>query len=327
MPGGQSTSCKSTNKDKPKPVNTVQTLLSAKVDKEKDKDKPKASKTAKRTHSDVSNDSNNSMDLSNLMNFQKDIDEIKTSLEGVTRKKDLDEATKDLIRTSDLEHLVSTIVHNLLEEFKKSVNKKIEEKVNIVKNEMQEKIDAMSIENEDLKRKLEKVETTTSTIRKDLNYTCWLAKQSVMSANYNEQYSRKNNVKVFNFPKKQNENLRTEFISKVNKDLNVKLEERDVVAIHRLPSTKPGPQPVIVRLFNSDVKRNVMKVKKNLKDGVRFVDDVTKRNLELMSNLRNSYDFESVWYFNCGIYGRTAEGLQLKFGLYDDIGVRLKKGK
>jgi len=177
------------------------------------------------------------MDLSNLMNFQKDIDEIKTSLEGVTRKKDLDDAIKDLIRTSDLENLVSTIVHNLLEEFKTSVNKRIEEKVNIVKNEMQEKIDAMSIENEDLKRKLEKVKTTTSTIRKDLNYTCWLAKQSVMSANYNEQYSRKNNVKGFNFPKKQNENLRTECINKAKKDINIKLEERDVVAIHCLPST------------------------------------------------------------------------------------------
>ena len=109
----------------------------------------------------------------------------------------------------------------------------------------------------------------------------------------------------------------------MKKDLNVKLEERDVVAIHCLPSTKPGPQPVIVRLFNSDVKRNVMKVKKNLNDGVRFVDDVTKRNLELMSNLRNSYNFESVWYFNCGIYGRTEDGLQLKFGLYDDTGLRL----
>jgi hypothetical protein len=82
---------------------------------------------------------------------------------------------------------------------------------------------------------------------------------------------------------------------------------------------------VILRLFNSDVKRNVMKVKKNLNDDVRFVDDVTKRNLELMSNLRNSYNF--IWYYNYGIYGRTENGLQLKFGLYDDIGARLKKGK
>ena len=45
----------------------------------------------------MSNDSNNSMDLCNLMNFQKDIDKIKTNLEGVTRKNNLDEATKDLI--------------------------------------------------------------------------------------------------------------------------------------------------------------------------------------------------------------------------------------
>jgi Skp family chaperone for outer membrane proteins len=88
------------------------------------------------------------------------------------------------------------------------VNKRIDEKVNTVKNEMQEKIDALSIENEDLKRKLEKVEKT-STIRKDLNYTFWLTKQSVISANYNEQHSRKNNTKVFNFPSKKNENLRT----------------------------------------------------------------------------------------------------------------------
>ena len=63
----------------------------------------------------------------------------------------------------------------------------------------------------------------------------------------------------------------------------------------------------------SDVKRNVMKAKKNLSDGERFVDGAAKRNLELMSNIRNSYNFESVWHYNCGICGRTEDGLQLKF--------------
>ena len=47
----------------------------------------------------------------------------------------------------------------------------------------------------------------------------------------------------------------SDFIETVRRDLNVHLEERDVVAIHRLPSDKPGPKPMIVRLFNSDVKR------------------------------------------------------------------------
>jgi hypothetical protein len=45
------------------------------------------------------------------MNFQKYIDEIKTNFEGVTKNKYLDEATKEFIKTSDLEKLVTTIVH------------------------------------------------------------------------------------------------------------------------------------------------------------------------------------------------------------------------
>jgi hypothetical protein len=62
-----------------------------------------------------------------------------------------------------------------------------------------------------------------------------------------------------------------------------------------------------------EVENFNIEVKKNLNDDVRFVDDVTKRNLELMSNLRNSYNFG--WYYSYGIYGRTENGLQLKFGL------------
>ena len=39
----------------------------------------------------------------------------------------------------------------------------------------------------------------------------------------------------------------------------------------------------------------------------------------------------TFWYYKCGIYRGGGEGtedeLQLKFGLYDDISVLLKKGK
>jgi hypothetical protein len=48
---------------------------------------------------------------------------------------------------------------------------------------------------------------------------------------------------------------------------------------------------IIVRLFNSDAKRNVMRAKKNLKNNVRFVDDITKQNHELMKRMRDSNRF------------------------------------
>ena len=56
-----------------------------------------------------------------------------------------------------------------------------------------------------------------------------------------------------------------------------------------------------------------MQVRKELKGRVKFVDDVTQRNMELIKRPERSQRFDQVWYFNCGIYGRTENGLQTKF--------------
>lgn len=312
------------NKGPNKPVSTVQSLLTAKVDK--DKGQPN-----KRLYSEVSNDSNNSLDLSGIMNLQKDIDEIKSDLQNLTSKQDLDRVTKDLMRTSDMEQLVTSIVQKLLNEFRnelqQTIEKEIEEKVNEVKNDMQEKIEALSIENQDLKNKIRELHATITNIRRDLNETTRIAKQADVSSNYNEQYSRKNNIKIMNFPRKERQDLRKDFIETCKNDLRVELEDRDVVAIHRFPSKKPGPFPVIVKLFNSDVKRKIMRERKKLSGTVKFVDDVTQRNMNLIKRLNDTQEIDQVWYYNCGIYGRTNEGLQLKFGTYDDIQFRLQKGE
>jgi hypothetical protein len=71
-------------------INTVQTLLKAKLDSTKEKAPKKG-----RTHSQLSNDSNNSIefDLSGLDHIQKDLEEIKSSHQGVTKITDLNEAT------------------------------------------------------------------------------------------------------------------------------------------------------------------------------------------------------------------------------------------
>ncbi|CAC5355715.1 unnamed protein product [Mytilus coruscus] len=43
-----------------------------------------------------------------------------------------------------------------------------------------------------------------------------------------------------------------------------------------------------------------MRVRKDLKDHVRFSDDVTRRNMKQITKLRDMECFESVWYHNCG---------------------------
>ena len=316
MPLGNNNTSKTLSQ---KPVRSVQTLLAAKKDKDKE---PKA----KRTHSEVSTDSNNSLDLSGLINFQKDLDEIKFSLRDITTKEDLNEVTKDLVKVTDLENVVTGIVKKLFSKFESALEKKMNDKVSKIQNDMQERLDALTIENENLRKKLDLGAAQISSFKKDLAETSRVTKLANISSNYNEQYSRKNNIKVFNFPRREKQNLRQDFIDIVKRDLDVSLEARDVVAIHRLPSEQE-PSPLIVRLFNSDVKRSIMRVRKNLKGKVKFVDDVTQRNMELIHRLEDSQRFESVWYFNCGIYDRTENGLHLKFGLYDDINTKLRKGK
>ena len=320
MPGGNNTSTRPVSKPgQPNPVKTVQTLLAAKK-----KDTSNKEPRAKRTHSEVSNDANTCHDLSGLINFQKDLDEIKISLRDVTTKDDLNEMTKDLVKTSDLENIVTGIVKKLFSKFESSLEKKMNEKIIKIQNEMEEKVEALSIENEDLKKRLEVGTAQITSIKKEFSETVQVAKQANMSSNYNEQYSRKNNIKVFNFPRREKQNLRQDFINLVKRDLNVTLEERDVVAIHRLPA-EHEPSPLIVRLFSSDVKRSVMRVRKELKGRVKFVDDVTQRNMELIKRLERSQRFDQVWYFNCGIYGRTENGLQTKFQMYDDINFKLRQ--
>lgn len=44
-----------------------------------------------------------------------------------------------------------------------------------------------------------------------------------------------------------------------------------------------------------------------------------------MKRMRDSNRFDSVWFYNCGIYGRTPDDKQFKFGLYDDIDIKIRQ--
>ena len=62
-----------------------------------------------------------------------------------------------------------------------------------------------------------------------------------------------------------------------------------------------------------------------LKNNVLFVDDITKQNHELMKRMRDANIFDSVWFYNCCIYGRTPDDKLFKFGLYDDIDIKIRQ--
>ena len=149
--------------------------------------------------------------------------------------------------------------------------------------------------------------------------------EALKQANYNEQYSRKHNIRVVNYPEKTGEDLQNDFIELVKKDLEVEVLPEEIVAIHRIPGNKDLPKPVIVKVRNTEVKSRIMRQKKKLNDEIKFHDDITSRNLGLMSRLYKSEKFHSVWYFNDGVYAkRTKEGKRIRFDIFDDIEEKIR---
>jgi hypothetical protein len=50
------------------------------------------------------------------------------------------------------------------------------------------------------------------------------------------------------------------------------------------------------------------------KEGLMLVDDISKQNMALITRLRSSQHFESVWYFNCAVHAKTLAGGFLRSG-------------
>ena len=53
--------------------------------------------------------------------------------------------------------------------------------------------------------------------------------------------------------------------------------------------------------------------------GNKLVDDVTKKNTELISRLLKHEKIDSAWFFNGFIYGKTTEGRRYRFDLFSNI--------
>ena len=88
-------------------------------------------------------------------------------------------------------------------------------------------------------------------------------------------------------------------------------------AMHRIPGKSGAEKPVLLKLFNNNSKTKLMKTRSTMKTaGHRLVDDVTKMNAKLTSELRLDHEsIDSAWYFSGSVFGRTTVGKRLKFDL------------
>ncbi|XP_071142189.1 chromosome partition protein Smc-like [Mytilus edulis] len=282
---------------------TVQSLLAPKKDQQIANQGNPPPKRDKRTFSDVSEES-------------------LEGLQDTVKKSDLD----NLVKQKDLKDLVTTIVSKLLSTLKESITEEFNTKLRERTGKLKDEIDALNIDNENFKERLRTKYRQIEELQEKVEDCNHRSIDALKSANYNEQYSRKHNIRMVNFPEKRNENLRDVFVKMVKKDLNVEIEPSDVIAIHRIPGKEGYIKPVIAKVRNTEIKIKIMRNKKGLKNDIKFHDDITQRNLGLLARLNTNVMLNNAWFYNCSVYGKLKDSEhRIKFDLYDNIDEKIKK--
>ncbi|VDI50882.1 Hypothetical predicted protein [Mytilus galloprovincialis] len=192
---------------------------------------------------------------SDFSGISKDLGEIKSALKDNIKKDDLTKALENLVKQSDIEQIVTIIVEKLLGTLRNEIKKEVNDKVTEITNKQNTEIQLLKSQNSALSNQLEEQNIRLNSITIEMEDTMNKSYSALSMANYNEQYSRKFNIKMVNFQTENDENLRESFLKTVKDDLDLKLEKRDIVAIHRLRSYKSGVPPVIVKVVNSEGKK------------------------------------------------------------------------
>ena len=176
------------------------------------------------------------------------------------------EGFKTLVTKEELDNLIKSSISEALKELESKLKKEFEVKLNEKTNEFKDNIESLIFENSKLKESFESYKTSSKNeieeLRAEWNKTNTLAIEAMTQANYNEQYSRKNNIKIMGKP--ENEKSFDELEAKVYSvlcDQGIEIRHTDIQAIHIIPS-KASLKPVLVKLMNNDTKSKVMRHRK-----------------------------------------------------------------
>lgn len=272
---------------------------------------------AKRPHAEVAESS-----AEEMQHLHNQIDEIGTDLKTI--KEDIQKINEGVMKKEDMVALIKSTVEEIMKEINKNIEVTIEIKLEEKTRNLNKEIETLKNENAALKNQLEQ---NNSKFEKKILEVEKLSMHANEKANRNEQYSMKHNLKIMGVAESNKTETKQELINKVFdlfKAQNVTINKDGIQEIHRLPSKKPGPKPVIIKTFTTDDKATMMRARKQMNQGGhRLVDHVTKPNTELIQMLNKHREISSAWYFNGSVYGETVSGRRIKFDLHDDVDAKI----
>ena len=279
--------------------------------------------------------------------FRSDINEIKESLNKtlqlIVGRKEIEEIVKGAMKEMT-EEIKKDIKAELKQEIVAELQTEVEDKIGVLKTEFNDKSESLkteftersslldekcagaNLDIEFLRVKICNQEAELREMRKALKECETEFKTVKVMANFNQQYSQKNNVKILHWAEKRNEDLKSDLCAIVKQDTGVELDPRNILAIHRVPhgQRKSGPRPVVVKFINSETRISILRHRKTLKPRFTLIDHLTPLNVELLHRLNDHPKIENAWYFNARVFAHDCNGTKHKFDICDNIDWRLR---
>nr|CAH7724116.1 unnamed protein product [Callosobruchus chinensis] len=119
-----------------------------------------------------------------------------------------------------------------------------------------------------------------------------------------DQQSRNKNLRIFNFPEKNGEDLPQEIIRLCNSKLDVPIEKEDIVVCSRIGKKLTNrPRSILLKLAHVNSKQRIYKNKSRLKgSGIVIKEDLSEKRLKMMQVAIEKTSLKQVWSFNGSIY-------------------------
>ena len=162
-----------------------------------------------------------------------------------TQLSEINDKLKQTVKVDDIKSIIKSVVTELFQNHQENIEKKWKEEVSKLRGENE----TLRNENRELSRKIEEHDEVINDLHKELEENVSMTKTALSKANYNEQYSRKNNIKFHGLREDKGENP-LHVVNETLSAIGVHIEDRDVVAIHRIPGQKDRPRPILIKLRN-----------------------------------------------------------------------------
>lgn len=125
-----------------------------------------------------------------------------------------------------------------------------------------------------------------------------------------EQASRSLNIRIFNVPFEENENLRMKVLNIFNKNLKLSIKDAHLRKCHRVQAKKASDRPpaILVTFFSDTERKSVLKSRRLLKSSnVQIREDLTKFRLSLLSSAINKFTYKNAWCLNGVVYAKCGD--------------------